>query len=188
MLSYLCVINNRADDLRLRRIINNPPRGLGAKTLEQAQRLAQAEGKPLYEVVSDPYSYGPLEKSAEKFLRFSALIEGLQQLLDDGMALPDFYEELMLRTGFLHTPSSADNRPLMLTDMRSPVALVQNLASQFREQAGSIVCREILKNPPSDPNPTPRTAEFYRQRPCTRLVILAAQILDEYIKEHPAEA
>jgi len=67
-------------------------------------------------------------------------------------------------------------------------ALVQNLAGQFREQAGSIVCREILKNPPSDPNPTPRTAEFYRQRPCTRLVILAAQILDEYIKEHPVEA
>ena len=33
MLAYLCVINNRADDLRLRRIINNPPRGIGAKTL-----------------------------------------------------------------------------------------------------------------------------------------------------------
>ena len=33
MLSYLCVINNRADDLRLGRIINNPPRGLGAKTI-----------------------------------------------------------------------------------------------------------------------------------------------------------
>ena len=33
MLSYLCVINNRADSLRLRRIINNPPRGLGAKAM-----------------------------------------------------------------------------------------------------------------------------------------------------------
>lgn len=31
MLSYLCVINNRADDLRLGRIINNPPRGLGRR-------------------------------------------------------------------------------------------------------------------------------------------------------------
>jgi hypothetical protein len=40
--------------------------------------------------------------------------------------------ELMLRTGFLHTPSSADNRPLMLTDMRSPVALVQNLATTLK--------------------------------------------------------
>ena len=63
--------------------------------------------------------------------------------------------------------------------------LVQDLAGQFREQAGSIICREILKNPPSDPNPTPRTEEYYRQRPCARLVILAAQILDKYLQEHP---
>ncbi len=64
-------------------------------------------------------------------------------------------------------------------------ALVQLLAEKFREQVGSIICREILKNPPSDPNPTPRTAEFYAQRPCTRMVMLATQILEEYIRENP---
>lgn len=64
-------------------------------------------------------------------------------------------------------------------------ALVQELAGKFRAQTGSIVCREILKNPPSDPNPTPRTAEFYKTRPCVRMVMLAAQILDDYIAEHP---
>ena len=64
-------------------------------------------------------------------------------------------------------------------------ALVQELAAKFKEQAGSIVCREILKNPPSDPNPTPRTEEFYKVRPCARLVVLAAQILDDYIEKHP---
>ena len=63
--------------------------------------------------------------------------------------------------------------------------LVQYLAGQFKEEVGSIVCREILKNPPSDPNPTPRTEEFYKQRPCTRMVMVAARILDSYIKEHP---
>ena len=62
---------------------------------------------------------------------------------------------------------------------------VQELAGAFREEIGSIVCREILKNPPSDPNPTPRTAEFYAQRPCARMVYLATQIMEEYIKEHP---
>lgn len=66
-------------------------------------------------------------------------------------------------------------------------ALVQHLAGQFREQAGSIICREILKNPPSDPNPTPRTAEFYAQRPCTRMVMLATQILEAYIRENPVK-
>ena len=101
MLSYLCVINNRADDLRLNRIINNPPRGLGAKTIETAQRLANAEGLGLYHVISDPYSYAPLERSAMKMLQFTTLIEGLAELLEEGMSLTDFYEEVMLRTGYI---------------------------------------------------------------------------------------
>jgi len=66
-------------------------------------------------------------------------------------------------------------------------ALVQELAGKFREQAGSIVCREILKNPPSDPAPTPRTAEFYAKRPCTRMVMLATRILEDYMAEHPIQ-
>ena len=100
MLSYLCVINNRADDLRLKRIINNPPRGIGAKTVETAERLSQAEGKPLYSVISDPYSYGPLEKPSMKLMQFSALIEGMAELLESGMTLPDFYDELLERSGY----------------------------------------------------------------------------------------
>ena len=106
MLSYLCVINNRTDDLRLARIVNNPPRGLGAKTIETVQRLAEAENKSLYDVLSDPYSYAPLEKSAQKLLQFSALIEGLAKLLEDGMSLPEFYDELLVRTGYADMLSS----------------------------------------------------------------------------------
>ena len=62
---------------------------------------------------------------------------------------------------------------------------VQALAEKFRAECGSIICREILKNPPSDPNPTPRTAEFYAQRPCARMVMTAARLMDEFIAEHP---
>lgn len=108
MLSYLCVINNRSDDLRLTRIINNPPRGLGAKTIETAQRLAEAERKSLYSVISDPYSYGPLEKPAMKLMQFSAMIEGLAELLDEGMSLPDFYDELLIRTGYVDMLTAKD--------------------------------------------------------------------------------
>lgn len=108
MLSYLCVVNNRADDLRLKRIINNPPRGLGAKTIDTAVRLAQAEERPLYSVISDPYSYGPLEKPALKLMQFSALIEGLAQLLEEGMSLPDFYDEVLIRTGYVDMLSSKE--------------------------------------------------------------------------------
>lgn len=101
MLSYLCVINNRNDDLRLKRIINNPPRGLGAKTLETAERLATAEHKPLYSVVCDPYSYNPLEKAAEKFLKFTVMIEDLANMLEQGASLTEFYDAVMERTGYI---------------------------------------------------------------------------------------
>ncbi len=64
-------------------------------------------------------------------------------------------------------------------------ARVQALAGQFKEQLGSLYCKELLKNPSKDPNPTPRTEEFYKKRPCARFVLLAGQLLDAYIAEHP---
>ena len=64
---------------------------------------------------------------------------------------------------------------------------VQQLAEKFREENGSIICREILKNPPSDPNPSPRTAEYYAKRPCAKMVMTAARLMDEFIAEHPLE-
>ena len=64
---------------------------------------------------------------------------------------------------------------------------VQALAAGFRAENGSIICREILKNPPSDPNPTPRTAEFYAKRPCAKMVMTAARLLEQFMEENPHE-
>ena len=66
-------------------------------------------------------------------------------------------------------------------------ALVQQLAEAFRQETGSIICRELLDNPASDPTPSPRTAQFYADRPCARFVYLAAAVLDDYIAENPVK-
>lgn len=100
MLAYLCVINNRSDDLRLKRIINQPPRGIGAKTVETIERLCTASNMPLYNVVSDPFNYPAMERSAQKLMAFTVMIEECAQLLET-MSLPDFYEELLIRTGYV---------------------------------------------------------------------------------------
>ena len=65
---------------------------------------------------------------------------------------------------------------------------VQDLAGQFREKCGSIICRELLDNPPSDHNPSPRTAEYYKDRPCAILVKTAAELMDDFIAAHPLDA
>ena len=67
-------------------------------------------------------------------------------------------------------------------------ALEQELAGQFKARCGSIICRELLGNPPSDPVPSARTEAYYTSRPCVRMVYTAADILDAYIAEHPVKA
>ena len=76
------------------------------------------------------------------------------------------------------TPGDDESKKRLYTE-------VQALAGKFREEVGAIVCREILKNPPSDPNPTPRTEQFYKDRPCARMVATAAKIMDAFIEAHP---
>ena len=61
---------------------------------------------------------------------------------------------------------------------------IQGLAEKFREENGSIICRELLGlSPISAPSPTPekRTPEFYAKRPCAELVYMSAKNLEEYI-------
>ena len=75
--------------------------------------------------------------------------------------------------------------PKATKEKRELYAQVQAMAGQFREELGSIVCRDLLKNPPSDPHPTPRTEQVYKERPCARMVKTAARIMEEFIEAHP---
>lgn len=66
---------------------------------------------------------------------------------------------------------------------------IQELAHAFEEENGSIVCRELLglNKKKDEPTPEQRTEEYYKKRPCGKLVYLAAAIMEQYIKEHPLE-
>ncbi|HEX2939030.1 MAG TPA: C-GCAxxG-C-C family protein [Ruminiclostridium sp.] len=66
--------------------------------------------------------------------------------------------------------------------------IVQELAKRFREQNGSIVCRELLKLDHKSDGPVPeaRTETYYKTRPCVEFVENAVKILDEYIAEKSA--
>lgn len=65
---------------------------------------------------------------------------------------------------------------------------VQAVAEEFRKANGSIVCRELLgltSKGADSPIPCERTNEYYKKRPCPELVAMCADILDEYLKNHP---
>ena len=99
MIAYLAVLNNPEDDLRLTRIINNPPRGIGAKTVETAQEIARREGVSLFAVIDNARMYPELDRAAAKLAQFSGMMGELAQQAQT-MPLPDFYEELIARTGY----------------------------------------------------------------------------------------
>ena len=63
---------------------------------------------------------------------------------------------------------------------------VQNFANEFKEEYGTIICRELMGLPagPSDPEPEKRTEAYYHRRSCEDYVEIAARILDEYIAEN----
>jgi len=62
---------------------------------------------------------------------------------------------------------------------------VKGLAEQFQEQNGSIICRELMKNMPANTDPDPKVAEYYAKRPCVKMVMTAARLVDAFIAEHP---
>ncbi len=62
---------------------------------------------------------------------------------------------------------------------------IQELAARFREKNGSIICRDLLENPETTPIPEKRTAQYYAKRPCAELCACAADILSQYIDDHP---
>ena len=66
--------------------------------------------------------------------------------------------------------------------------IVQDLAAKFRNENGSIICKELLGvGGAQPPVPDERTTEYYKKRPCPELVEMAADILEEYIEKREKE-
>ena len=80
--------------------------------------------------------------------------------------------------------------PSIKVDRTRNYALVQDMAEEFRKMNGSIVCRELLGLVPAgssapaakeSPEPSDRTPEYYKKRPCEELVGISARIVGEKI-------
>ncbi|MDY5859624.1 MAG: 3'-5' exonuclease [Eubacteriales bacterium] len=80
VLAYLQVINNPDDDLRLKRIINEPKRKIGDITVDALGLIADTEGKSLFSVMEHAAEYPSVSKSASKLDAFCRLIRDLRDM------------------------------------------------------------------------------------------------------------
>ena len=99
VLAYLCVLANPSDEIRLARIVNQPPRGIGQTSLEAVRRIAGENGVSSYTVMSQAGEYPELSRAAVKLRAFTAMIDELRGL-ETEMTLPELYEEVLRRTGY----------------------------------------------------------------------------------------
>ena len=79
VLSYLSVVNNPADNVRLRRIINVPKRAIGDTTLLKLETIAGREGMSLFEVASNADGYSEMGKASGKLKEFARLIDSMRE-------------------------------------------------------------------------------------------------------------
>jgi len=100
ILSYLYVIQNPSDGQRLRRIINEPKRKIGDKTVETVAAVAEESGANMFDVMRFAKECPPLAKAADKLGEFVALIDGLRA--DSAVMKPSvLIPHVMEKTGYL---------------------------------------------------------------------------------------
>ena len=100
MLAYLCVIASPDDDLRLVRIINSPPRGIGEKSIEAAREIAAERGCSLFSVIKKADMIPELARPALRMRQFAALIDELKSFSEENT--PELLlDELIEKTGYV---------------------------------------------------------------------------------------
>ena len=101
LMCYMRMVQNRSDDLALLRIINEPKRGIGGKTMEKLQALAKVRSESLFETLKDGEVIGSLSAKATKGIQsFTEMIEEISQQ-QENMSLADIYDTLLVRSGYL---------------------------------------------------------------------------------------
>lgn len=99
ILAYLAIVNNPNDDLRLKRIINEPKRKIGDKTVGDVEYLAGLHGVSMFNVMSEASKYPQICKNAAKLKEFVAIIDGLREL-SPSVPLSELFTETIDRTGY----------------------------------------------------------------------------------------
>lgn len=100
VIAYLSVINNPGDAIRLRRIINEPKRGIGEVTISNAADIAEGLGVSIFEVLKHASDYPAISKSAKKIETFVNLIEELIELAETA-PMTELVEEVVERSGYM---------------------------------------------------------------------------------------
>ena len=131
VLAYLKVALNPENSIDLKRVINTPRRGIGAKTVAKLEALVGAGGvvESLYDAVDfvvRAHGGDFTSRQRQRLTEFSEIIDLLKQLLDDGAGIAEILQEIIERTDYLAhlertEPGSVEDRKQILEELIAAV-------------------------------------------------------------------
>ncbi len=144
VLAYLNVINNINDDLRLRRIINEPKRGIGETTVNRAAEIAAGMNLHLFDVFERANEFADISRAAPRLMDFCATINELREK-SRNLELSELVEEMLEKTGYLNalrlegTPEAEDR----IANVKEFVTTVKQYELENDEPSLSAFLEEI---------------------------------------------
>ena len=127
MIAYLSVINNPYDEIRLRRIINQPKRSIGDKTIAQATEIAATLGESVFDVIKHADQYEPLKRTSPKLLQFAATMQELIDAAnDENTSLNELYHLILDKTDYIGSLCASEN-----DDAQDRIDNINELASNL---------------------------------------------------------
>lgn len=133
--SYLAVISNPRDDVRLRRIINEPARKIGPTTVDKIAELAAGRGVSMLQVIAEASTYPALARAAGPL---HAFYEMYRELCDLAITLPldEFAGEVIRKTGYeAMLKAQKEEGETRLENLGQLVSSVKTYADQNGEDA-----------------------------------------------------
>ena len=134
MIAYLSVINNPADEIRLRRIVNVPKRGIGERTVDLAGEIGQQVGESLYTVLSHPKDFPAIARAAAKTAPFVQMMDDLMGMNQEGMPPSQLYAQLVERLDYLEYLKQDD--PEKAEERVENVQELSSMLQRYEEEAG----------------------------------------------------
>lgn len=127
MMAYLRLIENPDDNVSLERIINEPKRGIGAKTLASIEGYANAYGESIYEALCDETLQESLSSRPRTAVRELVSMIGDLRAEQENLTITDIYENILARSGYLKALEDAgtveaDGRIENIMEFKSVIA------------------------------------------------------------------
>ena len=152
MISYMRLVVNPKDDMAFLRIINEPKRGIGPKSIEKLKVLAEVQGKSMMEVISDPeVAAGLPAKAGVSVMNMAQVIELCREERDN-LRISDIYDLLLVRTGYLKSLEDqntieAEGRIENLMDFKS---FIYDFEKEKEAQGEEATLEEFLEKVATD--------------------------------------